>query len=395
MCGLFGFVNYKKQEIKGLNTLAKALAVASSVRGTHATGIAYNMDGELIIHKEPKSAHNFKIDIPENTNVLMGHTRFTTQGTEKKNYNNHPFKGETKRGDVFALAHNGIIYNDIELSRKFNLPFTEIETDSYVAVQLLELWGEDKKINMEAMKFMGEQVEGMFTFTILDKNNNLYIVKNDSPFSIFHFKDIGLYVYASTRAIIMDAIMNSFLENLLMQEFTIKKGKKKAHMQSIELLEPKKGDIWKIDSNGMISYFKFRPKEYYYEYLYQRNTASNTYGRSYYYDGYYDYYGYDYDYASSKKDDPDDNLYMDMLYSFAERLGFTKEEVDLVHDWGYSYLEIEDALYDNTFDVLLNEVKLNEEDDEITKEESTSNSSNSNPVIVIEGKEPVQVKIRT
>jgi len=369
MCGLFGFVNYKKQEIKGLNTLAKALAVASAVRGTHATGIAYNMDGELIIHKEPKSAHNFKIDIPENTNVLMGHTRFTTQGTEKKNYNNHPFKGETKRGDVFALAHNGVIYNDIDLLRKFDLPFTEIETDSYVAVQLLELWGEDKKINMEAMKFMGEQVEGMFTFTVLDKNNNLYIVKNDSPFSIFHFKDIGLYVYASTRAILMDAIMSSFLENLLVQEFTIKKGKKKAHMQSIELLEPKKGDIWKIDSNGMISYFKFRSKEYY-EYLYQR---------SYYYD-YYDYY------ASSKKDEPDDNLYMDMLYSFAERLGYTKEEVDLVHDWGYSYLEIEDALYDNTFDVLLNEVKLNEEDDEIVKEESTSNSSNSNPV---------QVKIRT
>ncbi len=387
MCGLFGFVNYKKQEIKGLNTLAKALAVASTVRGTHATGIAYNLEGELIIHKEPKSAHSFKIDIPENTNVLMGHTRSTTQGSEKKNYNNHPFKGETKKGDVFALAHNGVIYNDIELSRKFNLPFTEIETDSYVAVQLLELWGEDKKINMEAMKFMGEQVEGMFTFTVLDKNNNLYIVKNDSPFSIFHFKDIGLYVYASTRAILMDAIMNSFLENLLMQEFTIKKGKKKAHRQSIELLEPKKRDIWRIDSNGMISYFKFRPKEDY-EYLYQRNIASNTYGRSYYYDGYYDYYGYDYSYASSKKDDHDDNLYMDMLYSFAERLGYTKEEVDIVHDWGYSYLEIEDALYDDTFDVLLNEVKLNEEDDEIIKEESTSNSSNSNPV-------PVQVKIRT
>lgn len=371
MCGLFGFVNYKKQEIKGLNTLAKALAVASTVRGTHATGIAYNLEGELIIHKEPKSAHSFKIDIPENTNVLMGHTRFTTQGTEKKNYNNHPFKGETKKGDVFALAHNGVIYNDTELSRKFNLPFTKIETDSYVAVQLLELWGEDKKINMEAMKFMGEQVEGMFTFTVLDNNNNLYIVKNNSPLSIFHFKDIGLYVYASTRAILMDAIMNSFLEDLLMQEFT-KKGKKKAHTQSIELLEPKEGDIWKIDSNGMISYFKFRPKEYY-EYLYRR---------SYYYNDYYDYYGYDYGYASSKKDDVDDNLYMDMLYSFAERLGYTKEEVDLVHDWGYSYFEIEDALYDDTFDVLLNEAKLsevilNEEDDKITKEESTSNLSNS------------------
>ena len=41
-------------------------------------------------------------------------------------------------GDTNALAHNGVLYNDKELRRKQHLPLTSIETDTYVAVQLLE-----------------------------------------------------------------------------------------------------------------------------------------------------------------------------------------------------------------------------------------------------------------
>lgn len=38
----------------------------------------------------------------------------------------------------FALAHNGIIYDDMELKKEYRLPQSKVETDSYVAVQLLE-----------------------------------------------------------------------------------------------------------------------------------------------------------------------------------------------------------------------------------------------------------------
>ena len=31
--------------------------------------------------------------IPDDVNVVMGHTRLTTQGNAKHNYNNHPFYG--------------------------------------------------------------------------------------------------------------------------------------------------------------------------------------------------------------------------------------------------------------------------------------------------------------
>ncbi len=64
-------------------------------------------------------------------------TSHATQGEVKKNYNNHPFFGNCKNLK-FALAHNGIITNDDILRKEHKLPKTKIETDSYIAVQLLE-----------------------------------------------------------------------------------------------------------------------------------------------------------------------------------------------------------------------------------------------------------------
>ncbi len=66
----------------------------------------------------------------------MGHTRLATQGDKENNYNNHPFYGKADK--AFAFAHNGVLYNDTVLRKSYNLPKTNIETDSYVAVQLIE-----------------------------------------------------------------------------------------------------------------------------------------------------------------------------------------------------------------------------------------------------------------
>jgi len=78
----------------------------------------------------------------------MGHTRHSTQGDKKRNYNNHPFMGRCQNRH-FALAHNGVLINEEELKRKFHLPRTQIETDSYVAVQLLQ---KENKLNVNNIK---------------------------------------------------------------------------------------------------------------------------------------------------------------------------------------------------------------------------------------------------
>ena len=203
MCCLFGILDYKQTlSAKQLNKMVATLSKACEVRGTDATGIAYNYNDKLCIFKRPLPAHKMKYKIPDRVNFVMGHTRMTTQGNEKYNYNNHPFLGKAENTD-FALAHNGVLYNDFYLKRTEKLPETKIETDSYVAVQLIE---KQRTLDTESLKFMAEQLEGSFAFTILDEDNNLYFVKGDNPMCIYHFKEKGVFVYTSTEEILIRAL---------------------------------------------------------------------------------------------------------------------------------------------------------------------------------------------
>ena len=87
----------------------------------------------------------------------------TTQRNEKFNYNNHPSSGSA--GDTsFAFAHNGVLWNDKELRKEKLMPDTHIETDSYIAVQLLE---SQDKLDFDSLRYMAENVEGNFTITVL------------------------------------------------------------------------------------------------------------------------------------------------------------------------------------------------------------------------------------
>lgn len=147
-----------------------------------------------------------KFKFNSNPAVIMGHTRMTTQGSEKDNFNNHPFYSE-KLG--FALAHNGVLYNDKTLRKTEKLPKTKIETDSYIAVQLIE---KQKTLNFDTIKYMAEKVEGSFCFTILDKENSIYIIKGDNPMCIVQF--YGFYVYASTNEILTKALKKAWIKEL-------------------------------------------------------------------------------------------------------------------------------------------------------------------------------------
>ena len=302
MCGLFGFSKYGDNDIKGLADLTNALARQSAVRGTDATGIAMCNNGQINIVKESKAAYDIKFKHKDNVRALTGHTRHSTQGSEKKNYNNHPFFGKAGHTS-FALAHNGVLTNDRELRRDLRLPKTKIETDSYIAVQLIE---SKKELTKESLKYMAETVEGSFSFSLLDEENNTYIVKGDSPISMLHFPSQQIYVYASTDRILYKALIDSplFLDMKL------------GRYDEIKLNE---GDIAKISSEGIIGISKF-------EYKY-------SYGRSWWDYGYYDY-----------SFDPDDE-YVECLKTAASCEGHSPEGVDFLISQGFSLDEIEEYIY--------------------------------------------------
>ena len=147
--------------------------------------------------------------VPKHTTAVMGHTRNATQGTLKFNENNHPFRGKCGHTN-FALAHNGILSNDRTLRRQLKLPKTKIETDSYIAVQLVE---NKKRFDMESIKYMAENVEGSFSFSLLDDMNNLYLVKGDSPLTIFHFPSksfMHLHFQSSGKRSLIPSCFTSF-----------------------------------------------------------------------------------------------------------------------------------------------------------------------------------------
>jgi len=307
MCGLYGFVNYSGEKMKNLADLTNSLSEQSAIRGTDATGIAFCNSSGISVLKESKSAYRLDFKHSDEICSLTGHTRHSTQGSEKHNYNNHPFSGKCKN-TRFALSHNGVLSNDRTLRKELNLPKTKIETDSYIAVQLIE---SQKKLDFDSIKYMAEKTEGSFSYSILDDKNNIWLVKGDSPISILHFSKLKMYVYASTDEILYKALIDySPLFSAL----------KKGEFEEINIDE---GEILKIKPDGGMEKKTFEYSHYY--------------GRGW----------WEYDFFSKGKsgDKEVDNEYLEALKDVAVFQGYTPDDIDELINAGFSYEEIEEYLY--------------------------------------------------
>lgn len=292
---LFGIIDYRGTLTqRQRNRLVTTLAVTAEDRGTDATGIAYNSGGRLHIYKRPVPAHKVRFAVPADASVIMGHTRMATQGSAKKQRNNHPFPGSC--GDKrFALAHNGVIYNDRTLRRTFSLPDTKIETDSYIAVQLLET---KQALDFSSLRFAAEQLMGSFTLTVLD---GLYFVRGDNP---IHYPRRGVYVYASTEGI---------LEHAMRQIGFLAETPAEVSLCC--------GDILKIDAKGGIV------KEHF-------DDASLGYGTR--------FNPWHYTGMGSMADE----IYLDELKAVAASFGYAHESIDRLLRQGFLPEEIEEFLYE-------------------------------------------------
>ena len=186
MCCLFGLIDTELRFTgKEKSKMLHALASASEARGTDATGVAYDSGRNLHIYKKPLPGHKLNLYVRDNSRFAIGHTRMTTQGSARKNYNHHPLRGIMQTGS-FALAHNGVLDNDISLRKSLHLSRTRIETDSYIAVQLIVQKG---ILNFDSLRYMAELLEGSFTITVLGDDGSFYIVKGDTPFCLYFFPD--------------------------------------------------------------------------------------------------------------------------------------------------------------------------------------------------------------
>jgi glucosamine 6-phosphate synthetase-like amidotransferase/phosphosugar isomerase protein len=301
MCAICGFLNYgNKVHHRVLLRLIRELSIAAECRGTDATGISYIKNGEIITFKKAKPAHKLHLYFPRNTVAVIGHNRMTTQGSEKKNYNNHPFHGKTD-DHAFALAHNGVLYNDTEVKAQYRLRETPIETDSYAAVQMLEQY---ETLDSSTLKEVSEVLRGSFVFTILRDDNTLFLVRGNNPITLYHYPELDLYVYASTKEILDKALKLCYI---------------KGYPVSYRINE---GDIIRIDPDGKIYLSKFEIKE-----------------------------DYRLDWRSLFRDSwmPEDDICSAEILNICGYYGIEKEDVEQLLSFGYTVAEIEEMLTDTDY----------------------------------------------
>ena len=309
MCCLFGVVDTcdnltRKQRLRLLSTLA----IAAEERGGDATGISYNLGGRHVIYKRPLPAHMMWYRLPASVITVMGHTRMATQGSELVNINNHPFPGVAGQMH-FSLAHNGVLTNDKTLRKKFKLPATKIETDSYVAAQLLSQCGQ---VDFDSLRFVAEELEGSFTITVLTDRDELYFVKGTNPLAIYHFPQIGLYAYASTEDILKKGLKNSRLD-----------------IGKCEPVRVFTGDILRIDGHGKVTRSEFNDEKLYYSR----------------YSHWFDWQKYQEPRRPYHFEETFEDSYIADLKAVAACCGVYPEDIDALLAEGVSLEEIEEYLY--------------------------------------------------
>ncbi|MDT2675823.1 glutamine--fructose-6-phosphate transaminase (isomerizing) [Enterococcus dongliensis] len=180
MCGIVGIVGNEQATkilVKGLEKL--------EYRGYDSAGIFVADQKEDFFIKSQGRIKELADKIGENVHgtIGIGHTRWATHG-EPSEENAHPHTSQSKR---FVLVHNGVIENYDELKKRYLAKDTFYgETDTEIAVHLIEYFANQGLTTKEAFRKALKEIHGSYAFGLIDKNDRetIYVGKNKSPLLI-------------------------------------------------------------------------------------------------------------------------------------------------------------------------------------------------------------------
>lgn len=105
MCAIFGLIDYGNfLKTYERERILRVLSIECEERGTDATGYAFNEKGKLKIVKKPVPAHELRLRLSDDSNVILGHTRMATQGLAKKQFQQPPFSRKCRRKAVCSRS---------------------------------------------------------------------------------------------------------------------------------------------------------------------------------------------------------------------------------------------------------------------------------------------------
>lgn len=201
MCGIIGFAGHEEAAPILLDGLARM-----EYRGYDSAGIAVRSEKWGLQAKKSRGRLEALYELTHGGADLdgslgIGHTRWATHG-EPSDINAHPHISE---GGNVALVHNGIIENYLEIKEwllQKGVHFIS-ETDTEVAVQLLEYYYRECENMLEAVAKLIHRIEGSYAFGIIcsDYPNSLIAARKDAPLILGYGKN-GNFIASDVTAII-------------------------------------------------------------------------------------------------------------------------------------------------------------------------------------------------
>ena len=201
MCGIIGFAGHEEAAPILLDGLARM-----EYRGYDSAGIAVRSEKWGLQAKKSRGRLEALYELTHGGADLdgplgIGHTRWATHG-EPSDINAHPHISE---GGNVALVHNGIIENYLEIKEwllQKGVHFLS-ETDTEVAVQLLEYYYQECENMLEAVARLIHRIEGSYAFGIIcsDYPNALIAARKDAPLILGYGKN-GNFIASDATAII-------------------------------------------------------------------------------------------------------------------------------------------------------------------------------------------------
>lgn len=252
MCGIVGYIGKESaidKLIKGLKTL--------EYRGYDSAGVAILHEKEIKVIKDKGRISNLEkiLDAKDLvSNIGIAHTRWATHGIPSKE-NAHPHISQNKQ---FAVVHNGIIENYLELKKfllSHNFKF-QSDTDTEVIPLLLEYYYAQEHDVIAALKKVLGDIKGSYAILILTPllPNTIIAAKKDSPL-VLGKNNSGIYIASDIPAILEytkdfyflnDGEVAFLNDSITFYDANFKKIKKKA--KTIDL------DMKTIDKKGYEDY---------------------------------------------------------------------------------------------------------------------------------------------
>jgi glucosamine--fructose-6-phosphate aminotransferase (isomerizing) len=180
MCGIVGYIgdrNIKEVLLNGLKKL--------EYRGYDSAGIAVINNKKIIVEKKEGKIENLENLLSNkhfSGDVGIGHTRWATHG-KPSDINAHP---HCSLNNTFAVVHNGIIENYLELKKDLEQKgYTfESDTDTEIIANLLDSYYSGDML--VTLQYLTQVVKGSYALGVIStlEPDRIYGCKKDSPLII-------------------------------------------------------------------------------------------------------------------------------------------------------------------------------------------------------------------